>query len=138
MAQYPIPQFIEEEGKIISFLTYRQFFTLVGGGGAIILLYWIIPWFPVFIILAILTALLAGALAFLKIGNQGIVGFMLGMVGFTLRPKTYTWKKKEGGYRTDIKKAPDKKQTSEPIASPSLTTRPSKLQQTQKMVETKK
>ncbi len=136
--QYSTPQFIEEEGKIISFLTYRQFFVLVGGGGVIILLYWTIPWFSVFIICAIAVGLVAAAVAFLKIGHQGIVSFMLSMIGFTLRPKTYTWQRKDTVQRTEIKKSPAAKPKEPPLKSVPLVAGPSKLQQIQNRVETKK
>ncbi|MCX6719524.1 MAG: PrgI family protein, partial [Candidatus Staskawiczbacteria bacterium] len=43
MEQYPIPQFIEQEGKIAFFISFRQFFYLVGAGGACFILYFILP-----------------------------------------------------------------------------------------------
>ena len=94
MPQYPIPQFIEEEGKIISFLTFRQFFYLVGGGAVCFFFYFILP-SSIFILVAIATMGLAVALAFVKINNSTIVSVVLNFIGFSIQEKTYTWKKKE-------------------------------------------
>lgn len=92
--QYSIPQFIEEEGKIIFFLTFRQFFLLVGGGAVCLLLYYILP-FWLFAILSIVIMLMVAAIAFLKIGNESIIKVLLHFIGFSLAKKNYIWKKKE-------------------------------------------
>ena len=39
MEQYPIPQFIEQEGKIAFFISFRQFFYIVGAGAICFILY---------------------------------------------------------------------------------------------------
>src|SRR3989344_6876487 len=94
MPQYPIPQFIEEEGKIISFLTFRQFWWLVGGGAVIILLYYILP-FYFFILASLLVAALVGTIAFVKINNMSLIKIFFNFLGFSLGAKTYTWERKE-------------------------------------------
>ena len=43
MERYPIPQFIEAEGKIAFFISFRQFFYLLGAGVICFILYWILP-----------------------------------------------------------------------------------------------
>jgi hypothetical protein len=76
MAQYPIPQFIEEEGKIVFFLTFRQFFLLVGGGLACLGLYFFLP-FTFFVMGSIVIGGLAMAIAFVKINNMSIPAIVL-------------------------------------------------------------
>ncbi|MCX6723559.1 MAG: hypothetical protein NT155_00080 [Candidatus Staskawiczbacteria bacterium] len=109
MEQYPIPQFIEQESKIASFISFRQFFYLVGAGVVCFLLYFILPRFLFFIVGG---AVFVGTavLAFGTIGGTPILNVLLGAVGFSMGGKDYTWKKKESPYpfkpikRTQIKK----------------------------------
>jgi len=109
MEQYPIPQFIESEGKIISFLSFKQFFYLVGGGVACFMLYYILPRF-LFYIAAVIIFVVAVGLAFGTVGGTPILNVILGSIGFSMGGKDYTWKKKESPYpfkpitRTQIKK----------------------------------
>lgn len=127
MARYPVPQFIEQEGKIIFFLTYRQFFILVGGGAACVLLYFVLPLIG-FIIGGAVVMGLAGIIAFAKVNNTSVVTVFMQFLGFSMASKTYTWKKKDIGEPYKIQRAPD----------PGTAAQPSRLQQIQKMVETKK
>jgi hypothetical protein len=109
MEQYPIPQFIEQEGKIAFFLSFKQFFYLVGGGIGCFILYWILPHF-IFYIAAPLIAIATLALAFVTINGVPILNMAMGAIGFSMGGKDYTWKKKESPYpfkpikRTQIKK----------------------------------
>jgi hypothetical protein len=109
MEQYPIPQFIEQESKIAFFISFRQFFYLVGAGVVCFFLYWILPrilFFMVSIVIFIGTAILA----FATINGTPIINTILGAIGFSMGGKDYTWKKKESPYpfkpivRTQIKK----------------------------------
>ncbi len=143
--QYATPQFIEEEGKIVFFLTYRQFFILVGGGGVLVVLYMILPIY-VFFFAALVVAGLTLVIAFLRINNRSIVMFFLTFLGFTLRAKTYTWKKKEsmspmGHTQKSAETYAEKRgmqQTSETPAKPSLNMQTSKLRDIQKTIDTKR
>ncbi len=103
MAQYPIPQFIESEGKIISFLTFSQFFWLVGGGAFCLLFYYTLPFF-LFVMLSIITGLIVGAIAFLKVDNTSIMTIIFNFIGFSTTSKNYVWKKKESAYPFKIKR----------------------------------
>lgn len=110
MEHYPIPQFIEEESKIAFFISFRQFFYLVGAGLICFILYYLIPIRAIFYVIAVLIFASAGILAFGTIGGTPILNWLLGLVGFSLGGKNYTWKKKEYPYpfkpieRTRIKK----------------------------------
>jgi hypothetical protein len=94
MAQYPVPQFIEAEGKIISFLTFRQFFILVGGGAVCFFLYYTLP-FYFFAVSSVIIGLFAMAIAFLKINDTSIVTIFLNFLSFSTKSKNYTWEKKD-------------------------------------------
>ncbi|MBX4200711.1 PrgI family protein [Candidatus Parcubacteria bacterium] len=93
MEQYPIPQFIESEGKIISFLTFRQFFTLVIGGGACVGFFYLLPFF-LFLILSAIVAILVLAIAFLKVDNVSVMTILINYLTFSIGSKNYVWKKK--------------------------------------------
>ena len=109
MEQYPIPQFIEAEGKIAFFISFRQFFYLVGAGVLCFFLYYLLPR-PIFYIAAIIIFVGAAIIAFGTVGGTPILNVLLGAVGFSMGGKDYTWKKKESPYpfkpisRTQIKK----------------------------------
>ncbi|SRR3990167_574268 len=97
MEQYPIPQFIEQEGKIAFFISFRQFFYLVGAGAVCFLLYFVLPRF-LFIIFSFIIGSAAIALAFITVNGTPIINVILNSFGFTLGSKNYVWKKKESLY----------------------------------------
>ena len=109
MEQYPIPQFIEQESKIAFFISFRQFFYLVGAGIICLFLYWLLPRVLFFIVSAIVF-IVALVLAFATINGVPILNMILGAIGFSMGGKDYTWKKKESPYpfkpikRTRIRK----------------------------------
>lgn len=109
MEQYPIPQFIEQEGKIAFFISFRQFFYLVGAGIACFFLYFILPRIIFYMVATVIFVGMA-ALAFGTINGTPILNVILGAIGFSMGGKDYTWKKKESPYpfkpitRTQIKK----------------------------------
>ena len=97
MEQYPIPQFIEAEGKIAFFLSFRQFFYLVGAGVICFMAYYILPFF-LFIIVSLVIGIAAVGLAFITINGVPVLNMILGSLGFAIGGKNYTWKKKESPY----------------------------------------
>jgi hypothetical protein len=109
MEQYPIPQFIEQESKIAFFISFRQFFYLVGAGALCFILYWVLPFF-LFIILSFVIGVSTLILAFVTVNGVPVLNTILGSIGFAMGGKNYTWKKKESLYpfkpikRTQIKK----------------------------------
>ncbi len=127
MAQYPIPQFIEAEGKIISFLTFRQFFILVGGGAICALFYYTLPFF-IFATGSIFVAIITAAVAVLKVDNDSIVTVVRNALGYFIASKNYIWKKKEAPY-------PLKNNPSHQLAKPAAL---SKLKETKGIVEYRK
>ena len=131
MEQYPLPQFIEQESKIAFFISFRQFFYLVGAGVACFILYYILPRILFFIVAAVGFAGTA-TLAFATIHGVPILNMLLGAIGFSMIGKNYTWKKKESPYpfkpikRTMIKKIEQ---------GPVLQAQTSQLKKTRTMVE---
>lgn len=92
MPQYPVPQFIEEESKIVFFMTFRQFFLLVGGGVVCFLLFLALP-LLIFAICAVIVMALVSIIAFVKINNQSVIKALFNYMSFTTGPKNYIWKK---------------------------------------------
>jgi len=109
MEQYPIPQFIESESKIAFFISFRQFFYLVGAGVICFFLYFVLPK-SLFILVSAIIFIIAIALAFVSINGSPLLTILLNTIGFSFGSKNYTWKKKESLYpfkpikRTQIKK----------------------------------
>ncbi len=134
MPQYPVPQFIESEGKIISFLTYKQFFILVAGGAICFAFFFFTP-FIVFLFGSFLTATIFGLVAFYKINNMSIVTVVLNAFGFLMGSKNYTWKKNEATYPLKMRPRPEVKVLPE---APKMQAHASKLREIQQKVETRK
>jgi len=118
MAQYSTPQFIEAEGKIIPILTFRQFFILVGAGAIGLALHYTLP-YNVFLPLALIDAVLAGTIAFVKINDVGIVTFTLYVVGFAIKSKNYVWTR--NGYSPATQKEAESKTAQETVNNPKST-----------------
>jgi len=109
MEQYPVPQFIEDEAKMVSFLTVRQFVYLVVAGGILFVLYSVLP-FSLFILSAMVVGGVAGVAAFIKVDGTPILNILLSSIGFLSKAKSYTWKKKESLYPfKTVQRAPLKK-----------------------------
>jgi len=133
MEQYPIPQFIEQEGKIAFFISFRQFFYLVGAGIICFFLYFILPQ-VLFFLIAPVIFIATIILAFATVNGVPILNMILGAIGFSMGGKNYTWKKKESPYpfkpikRTQIKKIEQ---------GPVLQAQTSQLKKTRTQLETR-
>lgn len=97
MEQYPIPQFIEQEGKIAFFVSFRQFFYLVGAGAICFLLYFVLPFF-LFVICSVIIGISAIGLAFITINGTPVINVLFSSFGFATGSKNYVWQKKESPY----------------------------------------
>ena len=113
MEQYPVPQFIQQEGRIIFFLSFRQFFYLVGAGAICFFVYYILPK-AIFFVVAPLIFAAGAAFAFLRINNMSLAEILFSSIGFSMGGKSYVWKKQESPYpfrpikRTTIQKLEQK------------------------------
>jgi hypothetical protein len=131
--QYPIPQFIEQEGKIAFFISFRQFFYIVGAGAICFVLYYILP-FWLFMILSVAIFGGALALAFITINGVPLINMIFGSIGFAVGGKNYVWKKRESPYPfKPVKRARIKKIEEEPV----LQAQSSQLRRLGTKVETK-
>lgn len=135
--QYPIPQFIEAEGKIIFFLTFKQFFMLIGGGAICAVVYLLLP-FQLFVIAALLVMGLTGTVAFVKLDGVSVVTILFNFLGFTVGSKVYTWKKKEATYPFKIQKKPELANIENIQEVAPAKMQPSKLNDIKKLIETKR
>lgn len=91
MRQYQVPQFIDVEDKIVGPLTIRQFLYLLAGGGAVVLSYYVLPFF-LFVLIAIPAAAFAAGLAFVKVNGIPLPRLTANMIGYLSKPRLYLWK----------------------------------------------
>lgn len=133
MEQYPIPQFIEQEGKIAFFISFRQFFYLVGAGVICFFFYFLLPRF-LFVILSIIISTATIVLAFVTVNGTPIINSILMSVGFAAGSKNYIWKKKESPYPFKTVKRVEIRKISE---GPILKTQESRLKKIHTEVELK-
>jgi hypothetical protein len=133
MEQYPIPQFIEQEGKIAFFISFRQFFYLIGAGVLCFFLFYLLPFF-LFAIFSIIIFVISLVLAFGKINGMPILDIILSSFGFLAGSKNYIWQKKESPYpyktikRIEIRKIEE---------GPVLRTQNSQLRKMHTQIETR-
>src|ERR1700741_4699631 len=90
--RFEVPQFIEVEDKIIGPFTWKQFIYLAGGGGAVLVLFFMLPFF-LFAIFGIPIAALAGFLAFHQVNNRPFADFLESVVTYVSGRKLYLWRK---------------------------------------------
>lgn len=89
---FQVPQFIDIEDKIFGPFTFKQFLYLAGGAGFVVVMFKL---FPIFLALIISTpvAILALALAFLKINNKPFIFTLEAFIKYHTGGKLYLWKK---------------------------------------------
>ena len=92
MATFQTPQFIEQEAKIIGFLTLPQF-GYVAVGGIIIFASFKIFSFFLFLMIAVIIGGLTIALAFVKINGQTMPKVILSAFFYVWSPRIYTWQR---------------------------------------------
>ena len=91
--QFQVPQFIDVEDKIFGPLTFKQFIYILGGGGAIFVVYKILGSLYLSLIVGAPIAGLALALAFYKVNDRPFVFMLESAVKFYLTSKLFLWKK---------------------------------------------
>lgn len=90
--KFIVPQFIDNEDKILGPVTVRQFVLSLAGAFAIFLEYRLLT-LPYFILFGLLTAGIVGAFGFLKVNGQPFHIFFLNAVQTLLRPALRVWDK---------------------------------------------
>jgi hypothetical protein len=95
--QYRVPQFIEQEAKILGPLTLRQALTM---GFACAICF--ITYFQIgedntflFLLIAVSAMGIAGGLSFLKIQGYELPEFLGNFMNYSITPHLYLWKRKK-------------------------------------------
>lgn len=133
--KFTTPQFTEREAKIVGPLTFKQFIFFLIGGGVGVFLYLTLgkKSFPLFLILALITAGISFFLAFGKISGRPFPIFLKNFLIFLGAPKLFAFKKKIFAPRLFPERLPKLKEG--PVLKP---TDKGRLQQLSTQVETKK
>ncbi len=116
--RFQVPQFTVIEDKIFGPLTFMQFIYMLGGAGAIIILYALLPLF-LSIILGIPVAIFSLALAFYKVNNRPFINMVQNALTYATATKLYLWKKREPKPKAAL--TTEEKAKEEPIYTPKLT-----------------
>ncbi len=90
--RFEVPQFIDIEDKIFGPFTWKQFVYLLGGAGALFMLFVTLP-FLIFLVVAAPVAALSAALAFYTIDNQPFIVILESFVRYIGGSRLYLWKK---------------------------------------------
>ena len=90
---FQVPQFIDQEPKIICPLTIKQFLYIGAAAGLSFIAFQIFNFFFWFMFSVILGAI-ALSLAFLKINGQDFPKILVSAVGYLWQPRIYTWQRK--------------------------------------------
>lgn len=93
--RFQVPQFIETETKIVGPLTLKQFLWVAAGAAIIFFLFMMTQGSFVFYLIAVPTALLFGALAFIKVNDLPLIEYAAYMLTYILNPKSYVFKKED-------------------------------------------
>ncbi len=92
--QYQVPQFIEIEDKILSFVTVKQFVYSFIVAMAIMILYFVLN-LTLWIIVAVVVGGVAAGLIFIQYNGRPLSALMVSMFFYFWRPRQYVWKRKE-------------------------------------------
>jgi len=102
MQQFTVPQFIDVESKIIGPITTRQFLIILTSAILIGLCYRLFD-FALFLLCAILIAIIAAVFSFVKINGRPFHFFVLNMVQTFRRPRLRIWNNAESAYLIEDK-----------------------------------
>jgi len=89
---FQIPQFIEQEAKIIGFLTLKQFLFIAAAVGLSFISYYLFNLFLWFMISVILAGF-ALSLAFVKIHGQDLPKIFVAALNYLWQPRLFTWRR---------------------------------------------
>ncbi len=90
--RFQVPQFIETETKIVGPFTIKQFLWLGGGGAVLTVFYMTLPKI-IFFILALPVGAIFVAFAYIKIDNISLFNYAVYALSYGLNPKQYLFKK---------------------------------------------
>lgn len=90
MATFQVPQFIEEQPKIVGFLTLPQFLYLAGAAAVSFAAFYIFT-FVLWVLVSLVAAILGIGLAFVKINGQPLPAILISAFAYYWKPRIYTW-----------------------------------------------
>ncbi len=90
---FNVPQFIDEEDKIIGPLTMKQFFLAIAAG-LLVLFFWYSFKLWLAILLSIIVVAAAAATILVKINDRPLPRIAKSWFTYSLRPRVYLWKRK--------------------------------------------
>lgn len=143
--RFTVPQFIEQEIKMVWIFTFRQFiFVFIAGIICVVIWSLKLPLY-IFIIACIVFGGGALGLAFIKLGGRPLPTVLANIFKFSASPKMYIWHKKGAQttvFKKESKKAKKKrgaKEQEEEIEDSIVKlTKDSKLRQLNAVIETRK
>lgn len=91
--KYVVPQFIDNEDKILGPVTVRQFLIVIVAVGVLFVSYKLAPSMLVFGIIAFIVCVIAGTFGFVKIQTQPFHLFFLNFLASRIRPSLRVWDK---------------------------------------------
>jgi hypothetical protein len=91
--QFKVPQFIDIEDKLFGPFSFTQFAYLIGGAGAVFVIYKILPfWIGIFIIIPIV--ILVALLVFYKINEKPFIYYLQAGMNYAISNKIYIWRQR--------------------------------------------
>ncbi len=100
MQQYQVPQFIDVEDRIFSFITLKQFLIMLIPLGVFILFYFISEmWLAIIVTLPVL--IVSAVFAFVKPNGMSFSRFFKAFLDYNLKPRLYVWKQEESDVTID-------------------------------------
>lgn len=122
--EYQVPQFIEEETKIVGPLTLKQFFIFLGAGIVSFIFFFLFkPW--LWLILTFILAVVTVGLSFGKVHGRPAADVVLHALKFFWQPRLYLWKK--AGVKPEELLVGRAKPEAKPATTPRPTTEPKVL-----------
>lgn len=91
--KYIVPQFIDNEDKILGPITVRQFLILLGAVVLLFIAYTVSPSKLVFGVVAVFICAIAGTFGFAKVHSQPFHLFFLNALASLMRPPLRVWDK---------------------------------------------
>lgn len=92
MQQFTVPKFIDQEDKIIAFITVRQFLIMIVAGILVAICYALLV-FWAFVLSAIVILLAFGVVAFLPVNGRPFHYFLINIIERTKKPSVRVWNK---------------------------------------------
>ena len=136
--QFTVPQFIEQETKIVGPFSFKQFIYVGIAAGICVFLYFVVPMY-LFVIIAVILGGAALAMAFYKKEGVPLPNVIAGFFTFLFKPKIYLWKKKgvPPKFLQKEDKEEDLKKEDEPKGPQLKIHKSSNLNELSKYIETK-